>query len=68
VRLDLAGISFMDSTGLHVLLSSQRRASLLGTDFGLAEPSPTVRRLLQVSGVEGLLSVASEPSTADSRP
>jgi anti-anti-sigma factor len=64
VRLHLAGISFMDSTGLHVLLSTRRRASLLGTDFELVDPSPNVQRLLQVSGVERMLPVATESSTA----
>jgi anti-sigma B factor antagonist len=64
VRLHLAGVTFMDSSGLHVLLSTQRRASLLGAAFEVVDLSPPVRRLLQVSGVERILTVAAEPSTA----
>ncbi len=62
VRLHLAGVTFMDSSGLHVLIASKRRAGLLGADFGVVEPSHQVRRLLQVSGLEALLMAAPEPS------
>ena len=55
VRLDLAGVTFMDSSGLHVLLSSQRRARLLGSEFCVAEPSTQVRRLLEISGLAATL-------------
>jgi anti-anti-sigma factor len=64
VRLHLAGVTFMDSTGLHVLLSTQRRASLLGAAFEIADLSPQVRRLLQVSGVGRMLAAAADSSPA----
>ena len=68
IRLHLGGVSFMDSSGVHVLLASRRRADLLGADFGVVEPSPQVRRLLQISGVTKLLVAAAEPSGAAAGP
>ena len=38
--LDLTGVTFMDSTGLKVLLSIQRRADLAGGSFALAGVEP----------------------------
>ena len=55
VHLNLAGVTFMDSSGLHVLLSSQRRADLLGSEFSVVESSPQVRRLLEISGLAASL-------------
>ena len=44
VVLDLTGVTFMDSTGLKVLLSIQRRADLAGGSFALAGVGRTGRR------------------------
>jgi anti-sigma B factor antagonist len=52
VVLDLTGVSFMDSTGLKVLLSVQRRAHLAGGSFGVVGPSRSVRKLLSLTGLE----------------
>lgn len=51
VELDLAGVSFMDSKGLGVLVDAQRTA---GDDrpIGVAEASRTVRKLLKVTGLD----------------
>ena len=51
LRLDLSGVSFMDSTGLHALLVAQRAARLLGGDLVLVAISPQVTRLLEITGI-----------------
>ena len=51
LHLDLSGVSFMDSSGLLVLLAAQRRARLLGGDVVLTRTSPPVERLLDLAGV-----------------
>jgi len=51
LHLDLSGVSFMDSSGLLVLLGAQRRARLLGGDVVLTRTSPQVARLLDLAGV-----------------
>ena len=52
VVLDLTGVTFMDSTGLKVLLSIQRRAELAGGSFGVAGPSRSVRKILALTGLD----------------
>ena len=52
VALDLAGVTFMDSTGLKVLLSIQRRADLAGGSLVLAGAARSVRRILALTGLD----------------
>jgi anti-anti-sigma factor len=64
--LDLDGVTFMDSSGLHVLISSQRRATLVGNVLVIARLSPAVDRLLQVTGTTALFARAASPEVARS--
>jgi anti-sigma B factor antagonist len=52
VLLDLTDVTFMDSTGLKVLLSIQRRADLAGGSFAIAGASRSVRKILSVTGLD----------------
>jgi anti-sigma B factor antagonist len=54
VSLDLTGVTFVDSTGLHVLLAAQRRADLTGRRLVLAGTSRAVDRLLTLTGTDNL--------------
>ena len=58
VHLDLGGVTFMDSSGLHVLLATTRRASLVGAELQLVRVSPRVQRLLELTGTEAVLQQA----------
>lgn len=49
--VDIAGVSFIDSTGLGALMSAFQRARDNGTDFVLANPSTQVRQILVLSGL-----------------
>lgn len=51
VRLDMSGISFMDSSGLRVLMEVTTRARDGGGDLVVAHPSPAVARLVEISGL-----------------
>jgi|Tabmets5t2r1_1033131.scaffolds.fasta_scaffold73661_2 anti-sigma B factor antagonist len=55
--LDLSEVTFMDSTGLHLLIEASRRAETDGWPSFVIRPSPPVRRLLEVSGTLGMLPV-----------
>lgn len=57
VLLDLAEVTFVDSSGLRVLIDAHQRAERGGRRLVLVEPSPVVRRLLDISGLDGLLHV-----------
>ncbi len=51
LQLDLSGVPFMDSAGLHALLVAQRTAALIDGELVLTAASPQVARLLEVVGV-----------------
>ncbi len=57
VVLDMAGVTFVDSSGLRVLIDAHQRAAHAGRTLVLDEPSTVVRRLLDISGLEDLLEV-----------
>ena len=52
VVLDLAQVTFMDSTGLKVLLSIQRRTDLAAGSFAVVGATRTVRRILELTGLD----------------
>jgi len=49
LRLDLSGVTFMDCSGLGVLLNSRNTATLLGIEFRLLSASCSVARLMQLA-------------------
>ncbi|WP_327064922.1 STAS domain-containing protein [Kitasatospora sp. NBC_01250] len=55
--VDLAGVGFCDSSGLNLLLKVRMAAVAAGTDFRLAAPSPTVTRLLELTGADTVFSL-----------
>lgn len=58
VTLDLSGVEFVDSSGLRVLIDAHQRLGDAGGSLTLVAPSEPVRRLLEISGVDGYLNVA----------
>jgi anti-sigma B factor antagonist len=50
---DLTGVRFMDSSGLGVLIASAHR----GSSVEVRDPSPAVRRLIEISGLTELLRI-----------
>jgi anti-sigma B factor antagonist len=59
--LDLAGVEFVDSSGLRVLLEAHQVREADGRSLVLARPSAAVQRVLDVAGVDGYLVVADTP-------
>ena len=58
LRLDLGEVTFMDSTGIEVLLATRRRAELEGGSMTLCRPTAPVRRILEVTGLEQMFTIA----------
>jgi len=56
--LDLSDVSFMDSTGLKVLLAAHKRLQLVGGHFALAAAGRSVRKVLTVTGLDQTFPVA----------
>ena len=53
--LDVAGVSFISSAGLSVILSTQRRLDGSGGSLTLRSPTPTISRLVELSGLSDTL-------------
>lgn len=52
IVLDLTDVTFMDSTGLKVLVSVDRRAQLAGGSVVLVGAAPPVLRILTLTGLD----------------
>jgi hypothetical protein len=55
--IDLSALEHADASGLAVLVSSRRRARLLGGSLRLAAPSPEVARVLSAAGLNQHLDI-----------
>ena len=55
VTVDLAEVTFMDSTGLTTLMDAKVQADQNGWSFAVARPSPAVKRVFELAGVGQLL-------------
>ncbi|MFD9123367.1 STAS domain-containing protein [Kitasatospora sp. NPDC059571] len=55
LRLDLTGVSFCDSSGLNALLTVRAEGEAVGTLVAVTGTSPTVARLLQITGTAAML-------------
>jgi anti-anti-sigma factor len=55
VLLNLRGVTFMDSTGLHALIKAHRRATRDGGRFAITKSSHAVNRLLELSVLDQVL-------------
>jgi anti-sigma B factor antagonist len=57
VLLDLSAVTFIDSTGLYLLLEASHRSAVSDWGFFVVRPSGPVRRLIEVSGTADLIMV-----------
>lgn len=59
--IDLAGVPFMDSSGLRILLKAHSELQEAGGRLVIARPSTAVARLLEVSGLDTHFERAEDP-------
>lgn len=57
ILLDLSHVTFIDSSGIGVFVGAHRRAAEAGARLGLAQPSAGVRRVLELTRTDRVLSV-----------
>ena len=51
IDVDLADVTFMDSSGINTLVGCRGQARLLGCEMRLTNPATTVHRVLEISGL-----------------
>ncbi|MFJ3174320.1 STAS domain-containing protein [Streptomyces roseus] len=57
IVVDVAALSFCDSAGLNAFISARRTAGEHGRSISLRNPTPQFRRLLKLTGAEGLFPI-----------
>ncbi|MBQ4054988.1 MAG: anti-sigma factor antagonist [Clostridia bacterium] len=57
VIIDLCGVGFMDSSGLGLILGRYAKAKDLGGRLIVANPSPSVERILDLAGTHKLITI-----------
>lgn len=57
VVVDLSGLSFIDSTGLGVLVGAEKRARQRFIEFVLHDPPAPIWKVFQITGIDRVVSV-----------
>ncbi|HWK29527.1 MAG TPA: STAS domain-containing protein [Solirubrobacter sp.] len=65
VWIDLTRVDFMDSTGLHALLAVRQALECDGRALTVIVPDGSVRRTIELTGLEPLLNVHSDRESAN---
>ncbi len=65
IVLDLRGLTFIDSTGLRLLIEASSRAQAAPHRLRLLRPAPHVFRVFEIASVDKLLPFQSAPAEAD---
>jgi len=55
VRIDLAEVSFLDSSGIRCLVGAVQRAESIGSHLVVRNPTPMVVRVMEICAVDHLL-------------
>jgi anti-sigma B factor antagonist len=64
IAVDLAGVDFMDSSGLGALISGLKTTRQAGGDLRIAAPSEQVKLVLQLTNMERVLLAHERAETA----
>lgn len=57
ITLDMAGLGFIDSTGLSVVVGAYKRAREDGRRVVVRNPRPPTRRVLEISGLDTVIPI-----------
>jgi anti-anti-sigma factor len=64
IIVDLAGVSFLSSIGIRLLLTSAKAQAQRGGKLVLASPQPLVRQVLEVAGIDQLVPLCATSQAA----
>lgn len=68
VVVDLGGVTFLDSTGIRTLVNAYRAARRRGRWISISGARDWVARMLDVTGVAGLMATRTRPEIPTYRP
>ncbi len=57
--LDLSAVSFMDSSGLGLILGRYSKAKELGSEFAVANPNEASLKIIKLAGGERIINIIS---------
>jgi anti-anti-sigma factor len=60
VTVDMAGVTFLDSMGLHVLLRARTALDAVGRELVLAGPGRAATRIFELAGLQGKFRMTSD--------
>lgn len=60
LRVDLGGVSFLDSTGVSALVAGHGEAKERGVTLVVTNPQPQVLKVLRIVGLDDVLGVSGE--------
>ncbi|HEX3834895.1 MAG TPA: STAS domain-containing protein [Solirubrobacteraceae bacterium] len=60
IAVDLRGLTFMDASGVHALITAGRRCEAHGRRFTVVRGANQIDRLLKVCGLDGYFDMVSE--------
>jgi len=55
IDIDMRSVTFLDSSGIGMLVAAQRAAAVKGTTLMLREPGPMIRMVLDIAHLDGTL-------------
>lgn len=55
LTIDLSKVDFVDSTTIGVLIQAKKRFTMSERDFRIAQPTPGVRRTIELAGLSDYL-------------
>jgi anti-anti-sigma factor len=64
--IDFREVTFIDSSGISVLLQAAREAEIVGGRLACIEGPPEVHRVLQITGIDQMLDWVADPAEATS--
>lgn len=62
--LDLRGVSFLDTSGLRVVVDARERADQDGFDLVLVRGNRQIQRIIEIAGLAGALRFVDDPAAA----
>ena len=55
--IDLTGVSFMDSSGIGVIIGRYKLIKSFGATVSIVSSNPTLKKILEMSGIEKIIPI-----------